>query len=172
MEERKPMRKSTTIRLVLLGSAGLTLAACDQGPPPDARFVADATACAEADDAASCRAAFADSEVIAATEAPAFTRKEECEAEFGPGNCEVREAGGSSVFMPIIMGYMLGRAFRQPVFRGRDNRAVMAAGGRVYDVGRFTGVGGRSAAFQPSQITPVQRGGFGAAASRHTTSGG
>jgi uncharacterized protein YgiB involved in biofilm formation len=169
MEKRKPMRKSTSIRLVLLGSASLSLAACDQGPPPDARFFADATACAEVHDAATCRTAFADSEAIAATEAPAYTRKEECEAEFGPGNCE---AGGSSVFMPIIMGYMLGRSFRQPVFRGRDNRAVMAAGGRQYEVGRFNGVAGRSAAFQPSQITQVQRGGFGATASRRTTSGG
>jgi uncharacterized protein YgiB involved in biofilm formation len=67
-------------------------------------------------------------------------------------------------FMPMMMGYMLGSAFRQPVYRGPDNSALMRSGNGFYNVGRFSGTG-RAAAFKPTRITPVQRGGFGATAS-------
>lgn len=165
------MKKSRTIRLVLLGGAGLTLAACDEAPPPDARFFADVTACSAVYDEATCRTAFAESQAEFAAEAPAFERKEACEAEFGAGNCETREsASGGSFFMPMMMGYMLGNAFSRPVFRGPDNSAMMRSGGKTYDVGKFTGATGRAAAFQPAQITPVQRGGFGTSASSYRTS--
>ena len=165
------MKKSRTIRLVLLGGAGLTLAACDEAPPPDARFFADAKACSAVYDEATCQKAFAESQTEFAAEAPVFDRKEACEAEFGKGNCETREsASGGSFFMPMMMGYMLGNAFRQPVFRGPDNSAMMRSGGRVYDVGKFTGASGRAATFQPTQITQVRRGGFGTTGSSFRTS--
>ncbi len=167
------MKKSRTIRLVLLGGAGLTLTACDEAPPADARFFADAKACSAVYDEATCQKAFAESQAEFAAEAPVFAGKEACEAEFGAGNCETRQAaGGGSFFMPMMMGYMLGNAFRQPVFRGPDNSAMMRSGGRVYDVGRFTGTTGRAAAFQPTQVTQVQRGGFGTTGSSFRASSG
>jgi uncharacterized protein YgiB involved in biofilm formation len=167
------MKKSKEIRLVLLGGVGFTLAACDQAPPSDARFFADANECAAVHDGATCQKAFAESEATFAAEAPSYSRKEECEAEFGAGNCETRQTGGGgSFFVPIMMGYMLGSAFRQPVYRGPDNRAMMRSGGKFYNVGRFTGAAGRAASFQPTQITQVRRGGFGATASSYRTSSG
>lgn len=58
-----------------------------------------------------------------AAKAPRYSRKEECEAEFGAGNCEMRQSGGTgSFFMPMMMGYMLGGAFRQPVSWSRQPR--------------------------------------------------
>ena len=73
---------------------------------------------------------------------PRYSRKEECEAEFGAGNCETRETdGGGSFFVPMMMGYMLGNAFRQPVYRGPDNGAMMRSGGKFYNVGTFAGAG-------------------------------
>ena len=167
------MKRSRAIRLVLLGGAGFALAACDQAPPPDARFFADASACAEVHDKATCQTAFAESEATFAAEAPRYSRKEECEAEFGAGNCETRQSAGmGSFFMPMMMGYMLGSAFRQPVYRGPEGTAMTRSGNNSYAVGRFSGASGRGAAFQPTQITQVQRGGFGASASSYRATAG
>ena len=76
-------------------------------------------------------------------EAPRFGRKQQCEQEFGAGNCESRqEAGGGSFFMPMMMGYMMGNMmggnrFSQPVYRGPGNTAVMPSGGRLLECRTF-----------------------------------
>lgn len=169
------MKKSRAIRLVLLGGAGFALAGCDEAPPSDARFFADADDCAAVYDQAICEQALAESEVMFAAEAPQYSRKEECEAEFGAGNCESRQSasgtGSGSFFVPMMMGYMLGSAFRQPVYRGPDNRAMVRSGGTAYSVGRFAGAG-RATTFQPAQATRVQRGGLGTTSSSYRTSAG
>lgn len=170
------MKKSRAIRLVLLGGTGMALAGCDQPPPPDAKFFADIGDCTAVYDRVTCEQALVESKAAYAAEAPQYARKEACEAEFGVGNCENRETatgnGTGGYFMPIMMGYMLGSAFRQPVYRGPDNRAMVRSGGSSYAVGRFAGIG-RATAFQSTAVTPVQRGGFGrTAASFRTTAGG
>ena len=165
------MRKSTNIRLVLLGSAGLLLTACDDGPPADAAFFADVASCAAVHSEADCRTAFGQSQQAALEEAPKFQRTEDCEAEFGAGNCEVRESSAGSFIMPMLMGYMMASAFNRPVFRGPGNSAVMPSGGKTYNVGNFAG-GSRVAAFQPAAPTQVQRGGFGRSASGFSSPAG
>lgn len=166
------MKKSRAVRLVLLGGAGAALAACDPAPPPDARFYTGVAECAPIEGEAACEQAFAESKATFAAEAPQFARKEECEAEFGVGNCETRESGsGGGFFMPMMMGYMLGSAFRQPVYRGPGDNAIVRSGGSSYSIGRFDGIG-RTAAFQPGQVTRVQRGGFGSTAARYRSSAG
>ena len=167
------MKKSMAIRLVLLGSPGLTLAACAQSPPSDATFFSTVEECIPAKSEVTCRDAFVDSEKAFVAEAPRFTNKEQCEAQFGAGNCETRQtAGGTgSFFMPMMMGYMLGNAFSRPVYRGPNNGAMMQTGGRFFNVGTFAGAG-RTAPFQRGQFTPVQRGGFGSTATANRTSGG
>lgn len=160
------MKKTKTIRLVLLG-AGAALAACDQAPPPDAQFFTGIEDCARSDSVERCRDGWQAAQDEFASTAPRFDRKEACEAEFGAGNCETRETvGGGSFFMPMLMGYMIGSAFRQPVYRGPDNRALLRTGGRYYDIGRFAGAG-RAAPFQPAAVQPVKRGGFGQTASAY-----
>ena len=167
------MKKSSAIRLVLLGSTGLTLAACSQKPPSDARFFARVEDCIPVKGEAACRDAFGKSEAEFAAEAPRFTQKEQCEAEFGAGNCETRQArtGSGSFFMPMMMGYMMGNRFNSPVYRGPNNSALVQTGGKMFNAGTFAG-DGRTAAFQRGQFTPVQRGGFGSTASGHRTSAG
>lgn len=168
------MKKSSHIRLVLLGSASIALAACDQGPPPDIKFFSDAKECSAVHRPAECEEAAKKSEQIHLAEAPKFSRKEECEAEFGAGNCETRQASnGGSIFLPLLMGYMMGKSFNQPVYRGPDNGAMMKSGGGLFKVGSFSGLGGRSAPFQPAAATPIKRGGFGSTATAmRSTSGG
>ena len=167
------MKKSRSIKLVLLGSASFALVACgDDGPPQDAQFFADTQQCAAQYDRSICETAKTTAEQKFTEEAPRFTRQEECEAEFGAGNCETRQtAGGGSFFMPMMMGYMLGNAFNRPVYRGPNNGAMMQTGGRFFNVGTFAGAG-RTAPFQRAQFTPVQRGGLGSTATAHRTSAG
>lgn len=167
------MKRSKAIRLVLLGSTGLTLAACSQSPPSDATFFSTVEDCIAAKSEATCRDGFVSSEKAFAAEAPRFTRKDQCESEFGVGNCETRQSGAGTggFFMPMMMGYMLGNAFSRPVYRGPNDSAMMQTGGRFFHVGSFAGAG-RAASFQRAQFTPVQRGGFGSTATAHRTSSG
>jgi uncharacterized protein YgiB involved in biofilm formation len=168
------MKKSHAIRLVLLGSAGVALAACDNGVtlPRDAQFYASANECAADHGVQPCEDAKAEADKAQVAEAPRFNQKQQCEQEYGVGNCEARQesSGGGSFFMPMMMGYMMGnmlggRSFSQPVYRGPDNTAVIPNGGRPVNVGRFdnlTGGSGNRAAFRPAaQVAEVSRGGFG-----------
>lgn len=173
------MKKSKTVRLALLGSASLTLAACDDhAPPTDAQFYSSVRDCVPMHGEANCQTALAQSQQTAAAEAPRYSRKYECEKEFGAGNCETQSSGdGMGFFMPMVMGYMmgnmLGNRVSQPVYRGPDNSALSRSGNQTYKVGNFSGVG-RAGAFQPGVATPVQRGGFGTsvASYRSNTAGG
>ena len=165
------MKKSKAIHLVLLGSTGLTLAACDQYPPSDATFFSKVEDCIAVKGESTCRDGFAKSEQDFVAEAPRFTKQEECEADFGAGNCETRQGGSGSFFMPMMMGYMMGSAFNRPVYRGPNNGAMMQTGGRFFNVGTFAGAG-RAAPFQRAQVTQIQRGGFGRTAAAYRTSAG
>ena len=91
------MKKSRSIRLVLLGSASFALAACgDDGPPKDARFFSNLQECSAVYDTTQCLDAQKQAEQTFAAEAPKFTRKEQCETEFGAGNCETRQTADSA----------------------------------------------------------------------------
>jgi uncharacterized protein YgiB involved in biofilm formation len=178
------MKKSHSIRLVLLGSASMALAACDDGrvAASDARFYPTVTECAADLGAKPCEDAKAAADTAHATEAPRFNRKQECEQQFGVGNCETHQAAsGGSFFMPLMMGYMMGNMmnrnrYSQPVYRGPGNTAVVPSGGRLLNVGRFDNFGGAAGtrpAFRPTaQLTPVSRGGFGSTARNYTSFGG
>jgi uncharacterized protein YgiB involved in biofilm formation len=175
------MKKSHSIRLVLLGGASAALAACDDGSalPKDARFYPTVVECTAELGAKPCEDAKAIAETQAA-EAPRYTQKQQCEQEFGLGNCESRrEAGGGSFFMPMMMGYMVGNMlganrFSQPVYRGPGNAAVMPNGGRLLNVGRFDvgGLGARSAFRPAAEVVNVNRGGFGSTARNYNSFGG
>lgn len=175
------MKKSRSIRLVLLGSASLALAACgDEGPPQDAKFFTDVKECSTVYSDASCREAEAQAKQSLAADAPRYSRKEECEAEFGVGNCETKQsAGGGSFFTPLLMGYFIGNMlsggnrFAQPVYRGPNNSAVVPSSGKLFNVGSFAGSGANSTAFRPAaQVTQVARGGFGSTATAYRSTSG
>lgn len=177
------MKKSHSVRLVLLGSASAALAACDDGGalPANAQFYPTVNECIADHGAATCEDAKAVADRTQAAEAPRFSQKQECEQEYGAGNCETRQAAGGSFFLPMMMGYMMGNMmggsrFSQPVYRGPNSTAVMPSGGRLLNVGRFDTLGAgpaAGAAFRPAtQITPVSRGGFGSTAMNYRSSAG
>ena len=162
------MKKSRSIRLALLGSASLTLAACDEAPPSDAQFYSNLQECTARQGETACRESLTKSEQEHLAEAPRFSRQEQCEQEFGAGNCESHGTGVGSFFLPMMIGYMVGNNFSQPVYRDSQNNAVMRSGDGAYRVGTLTG-SGRAGAFTPTQVTPIQRGGLGGTASRYST---
>ena len=91
------MKKSRSIRLVLLGSASIALAACgDDGPPQDAKFFSNLQECSAIYDMTQCLDAQKKAEQSYVADAPKFTRKEQCELEFGLGNCENTQIASSS----------------------------------------------------------------------------
>ena len=183
------MKKSRSIRLVLLGGASFALASCgDDGPPKDARFFSHLQECAAVYDTTQCLDAQTQADQTFAEQAPKFTRKEECETQFGAGNCETRQTadssgGHSSFFMPMLMGYMMGNMlggpsrFNEPVYRGPNNSAItQSSSGKMFNIGSFSGVG-RSAATSfrstpATQVGTVSRGGFGSTSTAFRSSAG
>jgi uncharacterized protein YgiB involved in biofilm formation len=174
------MKKSRSVRLVLLGSASAALAACDDGGalPTNAQFYPTVSECIADHGATACEDAKTVADRTQAVEAPRFNQREQCEQEYGVGNCETRQAAGGSFFMPMMMGYMMGNMmggsrFSQPVYRGPNNTAVMPGRGGLLNVGRFDNLGAGRAGFRPAtQITPVSRGGFGSTATNYRSFGG
>ncbi len=159
------MRK--TRNLLLASVAALALAACDDSITGKSEFVRDEAQCASTDNPSACRQALMDARREHARTAPAFATRESCEAAFGAANCEaapgtptpaqiaaaqtheatqgqaqpqqVQQAGGG-FFMPLLMGYMMGRMAggamaAQPMYRDTNNRAYTGAGARP--MGRF-----------------------------------
>ena len=110
-----------------------------------------------------CEAAFQQARSEHDGTAPRFADQAACEQEWGTGNCENRpdqvHAGGGSIFMPILAGFLIGRAFSGG---GMFGAPLSRRGDRYYSRGGPVAVGGgfgrntvRSA---PGR---VQRGGFG-----------
>lgn len=112
------MKRSKQITLTLLTGATLVVSGCEQ--KEQTRFFADKAACMQTlNDNAACEEAEKQALVQHLQNAPKFTTKEECESQFGADNCvqpekpagqgEHLQQGGGSYFMPMMMGYMMGR---------------------------------------------------------------
>jgi len=172
------MKRSRHIRLVLLGSASaLALAACDQADdfPKNAKFFSDPAQCEAEIKGADCKKAFEESRDAHVKAAPKFATLQECQAKFGDDNCtaapapaqgqETATASSGSFFMPLMMGYMMGKMGNgfasQPVYRDAQNTAY-AGGGKSAGqaIGRF---GQGATAGRAASNIAVARGGFGEA---------
>jgi uncharacterized protein YgiB involved in biofilm formation len=190
------MKRSKSIRLVLLGSVGaLALTACD-GSEQSAggQFYQDQVQCAKDNNPDACRQALADAREAHQTTAPAFTTQASCEATFGAGNCGPAEVkptpdqvakgegpaaaaqtqtqsvgSGGGFFMPLMLGYMMGNMFGGGG-RGqpvwRDSRNTAYVGGRPAGT-----IDPASMARARATGTPVQvaRGGFGTSAAGYSS---
>lgn len=184
---QKRMRKSKYVSLLLAGAAALPLAACDQAADnavTDATLYADASSCAQDFNPEACEAAEAGAKAEHIATAPKFASKEQCEAAGfsaceatpttnadGTPNTAANQSGGS--FMPILMGYMMGRmmggamAPSRPVYADRTGN--LYAGGN--NVGRMA-PGSTSLPRTGMPTRTVARGGFGQTAGRVGGGGG
>ena len=124
-----------------------------------------------------CDSNFKEAQAQHAAVAPKYATKEECIKDFGSNKCErapYQTSRGGSVFMPLMMGYMMGsfiggrRSMSQPLyrsaaspnsFRTADNRSAGSSTGRTRVA--------KSAASRPTfKSTTRSRGGFGSSGRR------
>jgi uncharacterized protein YgiB involved in biofilm formation len=110
------MRKSRYVTLLLAGAAATALAGCDQndaGGAQDATLYGDPAACSKDLDPTECTTGYEAAKEEHLKQAPKFMSQAECEAA-GFQQCEAAEVktangGSSSIFMPMMMGYLMGR---------------------------------------------------------------
>ena len=106
------MKRSKTIGLVAMSASIVALTACEE-PAVDAAVFETLSQClANGDvDRSQCEADFKAAKEQHAKVAPKYTSQADCEADFGAEQCEsapYQTQSGGSVFMPLMMGYMMG----------------------------------------------------------------
>ena len=125
-----------------------------------------------------CQKSFKEARDQHAAVAPKYSSLADCQADFGSEKCEkspYRTSSGGSVFMPMMMGYMMGSMLSgrgsmisQPLYRSAKNpTAFRTADNR--NVGTKTGPTqvARSATKRPSfKTSTISRGGFGSSGRR------
>lgn len=168
--------RSRHVTAALLGAAAFTLAACKEDTV-ETVVVTDPAACAALGEFSreDCEKGYEEAKAQNDATAPRYDAMAVCEEEHGAGNCQPEvTTGGGSVFMPILMGYMMGRMMggfgAKPLYPTAGGQAATADGRTQFN--RMNGVGSAPAAsYQPAQTTKnmapmtktqVQsRGGFG-----------
>ena len=175
--------RSRAVPTVLMGMAALALSACEEDPTVQAQAFPDLTSCLDQADevdapftAPDCETAFADAQAAHLESAPRYEDEALCKEQHG-GECMVEVGPSGPVFMPILTGYLLGRAL------SGNNRPLLSQP-LVSRPGGFATVSGdtrltsntgaaemRASAFRPTPSTRLapplsraavaQRGGFG-----------
>ncbi len=179
------MKRSRYVALLAMGASALALSACGESETPAGVYTSVDQCIADKQfSEADCRKAFDVAKEEHKKVAPKYASKTDCEADFGAGKCETapyRTSSGGSTFMPLLVGYMMGRSmggqsaftpqplYRTPGgtnFRTGDNRVVTNKTG-LQSVPQST----TSSAFKS---TTTSRGGFGRSGSVYgsTTSSG
>ncbi len=126
------MKRSKSIGLVAMSASVVALTACEE-PAVDAAVFDTLSQClANQDvDRTQCEADFEAAKAQHAQVAPKYTSQQDCEADFGVERCETapyQTQSGGSVFMPLMMGYMMGSMLggrsgvaAQPLYRSTDD---------------------------------------------------
>ncbi len=166
------MKRSKSIKLMTMGASALALTACGEADKEVGVFKT-VQQCIDSGvySKSLCEQAAAKAKADHPKVAPKYRSVADCEADFGAGKCEnapYRTSTGGSVWMPLLVGYMMGRGggfgATQPLYRSKndpgrfrtaDNRPIPGKTGRVKVP---------AAATKPptSKLFTVRRGGFGA----------
>lgn len=165
------MKRSTTVKMAILGAGALTLSACGESTEEVLTYesVEACIAAGEQDDA-TCRAEFDKAKALHETVAPRYQASSSCYAEFGYNRCYRSSTG--SYWLPFMVGYMLAprmstaAIYSQPLYRpsSNSNRFHTSSGvnvGNVSTSGRAQVAKSQTARPQARTRT-VARGGFGA----------
>lgn len=186
-------KRSQTVTLVLLASAGATAWALSRVDPSqreeDVLVYAGPDACiaGRVRTADACRRDYAVARLAYPNAAPRYATVSDCESHHGPGHCVsgdgvVADARGR--FVPVMAGYVVGRTDAQaldpqPVFdhrpsEGHSGVGFASNGGYCTGWGgRVPGVGGGAATrIVSSAVRPAAFGGFGATGRGFSAHGG
>ena len=141
------LKRSKKAALVLMvPAATLLLAGCGE-ESQQAMVFSDPSECSAAglNDTAQCNADYAAAQALHPQVAPKYLNKQECEVDFGAGNCETapqQTTSGGSVFMPMMMGYLAGQMMNrgganlQQSRNENENTTVGGSGGGFSAAGR------------------------------------
>lgn len=170
------MKRSPTVRLLLMGAAPVLLTACEA--QEEAVLYKDVTECVAGARLTEdqCKAAFDHAKAEHERVAPRYTSQSDCETDFGSGKCQVVNQGAGIQFIPLMAAYALG------YYAGRPNyyqsqplyysyTSYGSSGGFVNSGGqpisRTTGSAtvARSAMAAPTRAVTMSRSGFGSSSS-------
>jgi len=192
-------KRSSHVALAILGAAAFTLAGCseeevDAQAFPDLRACHSAAAAGGGITAAECDTSFANAQALHVESAPRYDSLEVCEAQHGEGACgneqQASDGGGSgSIFMPLMMGYLLGNmmsnrsgmAAAQPLYKTADGRYTNASGSSTFSNNSGAGKMSSSQFTRPpstvnkapmTAATAQARGGFGGTKAPAASAGG
>lgn len=188
------MKRSRTLRLVLVGSTPLLLAGCEPSRP--GYLYRDPASCIAAGvfDRAVCEHEFELARAAHLQSAPRYRWRADCEADFGAGRCESAPYN-TGLYMPPMAGYLVGREppreeqasrsggsagggsarrtfVSQPLYRSRDDAEHFRSADNLR-VGSREGLIHVDADVTRSPMPSiVSRGGFGRSAARLSSFGG
>jgi uncharacterized protein YgiB involved in biofilm formation len=138
------MKRTRTIRLVLMGMSPMILTACNPsgsggGLQAGAEYLypnVESCIASGAISRADCTAAFTAALEEHEQSAPQFGTREECAQQYGENGCTQT---GHSSFMPFMAGMLVGRAFNtgyaRPAYLGRGSQPVQGGGGNYWSGG-------------------------------------
>lgn len=133
------LKRSRQVTPAILGSVmSLTLMTGCGEPQEDATVVQNIEQCVAAGQytQVECQLFYDQAKAQHQEVAPQFESKEDCEAEFGVGNCEALGGGSTTTdagfsqttvvhhhsnFVPVMAGVMIGQAISQPLYRPYHN---------------------------------------------------
>ena len=125
------MKRSNSIKLVLIGASLISLTACDQTNKHAETIFRSEEECRVLShaDSSVCAEAMKTAKEEHAKTAPHYISMIECEEKFGVGNCvnqpEKSQTSHHSVFMPMMMGFMMGNMMNarsaQPIYRDKSS---------------------------------------------------
>ena len=181
------MKKSRYVASILRGAGvivlALPMAACDRGEQTvgeqDVKIYSTVEACQADADPPACEAAHNQAITEHREKAPRYATAEQCKTE--NKDCEeVRTSSGGSFFMPMMMGFMMGRMLSgggygfgsRPVYYDRQGYATTTDRRLGTSTTSFTG-GGVTSVRAPvtaggdigTRTATVSRGGFGGSSS-------
>ncbi len=167
------------IAVLLMSASMIALTACEE-PKVEASIFESVKQCTSDPllSEAQCKSSFKEAQNQHAAVAPKYATAEDCQADFGPENCETapyKTASGGSVFMPMMAGYMMGSMLggrssmmSQPLYRsGQGTRGFRTAENR--GVGSVTGrtkVASSVTSRPTFKSSTRSRGGFGSSGRR------
>ena len=173
----KSWRSQSTILMMSVSLIALT--ACEE-PKVDASIYESIDQCKKdpLNTSDQCEGSFKEASSQHSSVAPKYSSIEDCQVDFGPGKCEkapYKTSSGGSVFMPLMMGYMMGSMIggrgsmmSQPLYRSAQSPNSFRTA-ENQNVGSKTGGTkvARSATSRPSFKSATRsRGGFGSSARR------
>jgi uncharacterized protein YgiB involved in biofilm formation len=183
------MKRSRSIELTLMSAVPFLLVACDSphgatSAPLVYRSVSDCIAGGQVPED-TCRSEYANAQALHQQQAPRFSALEDCEARYGYDQCtRAHSADGSSIFLPLMAGYLIGHAFGnhgypygyyyggwhgQPIYRDRGGDRAAWRTGNGAAVAYGEGIRG-PAAMGTAQT--LSRGGFGMSSAARGSWGG